>query len=464
MIELNDLNLEYGFEKETDNDFLNTLMEVRQGLVKEIVEYFGEDCGTVKYNREYKTAFDVSNIEGVTNHDLGLPEESKDDIVKGLLRFANATGIDGSGGRWARAVNDIAAWYVANIHEYNQSKLVYCDLVNKDVRCDCSGFIGTCLWRYGALQDMSWPPGASAYINDTSLEEKLNECGFEKLSFSWETVHPYDIIARNNHVEIYNGIFNGKHTSWSWGSVHDDTHGGLPCGTAHVSSGYDVIYRNKQETLHQMNSTFGAYSFPMLTSGQMRANALKIMSVLQAQLGLTKQQAAGIAGVLIAESGCNPQSFGRQEKAGTYHSSGANNEGTPYGTKHCPWSYGAGICAWTFTQTKEKVLMGGLGISRENAVAIIKGAGIESLSLDQQIQMLVYYLKVMQKNTLIGVTKCDTASLAAATFYCHAVAGYSSSTQPATQTEIAEKNRAYAKAGAQSQINKGMSFAEGLMR
>lgn len=463
MIELNDFNLEYSFGNETDNAFLNTLMEVRQGLMKEIVEYFGDYCGAVNRARKYKTTFDLSNIDGVTNHDLNLPNETKDDVINGLLRFAHATGIDGTGGRWARAVQDIAAWYVSNIHEYNQSKTVYCDLVNKDVRCDCSGFVTACLWKYGALQDVEWPPVSSTYTSDTGIKDKLKDAGFEKMPFSWNVVKPYDIISYNGHVEIYNGVVNGCHTSWSWGNVHDEAHGGLPCKTSHVSGGYDVIYRNKKEMSQMlMNNDIDIY--PALTSGQMKENALKIMNALQSQLNLTKEQSAGIAGVLLAESGCDPHAYNKGEKRGTYRASGANNEGTPYGTKHCPWSYGAGICAWTFTQTKEKVLMGGLGISRDKAVGIIQGKGIESLSLDQQIQMLVYYLKAMQKNTLIGVKKCGTAKLAAATFYCHAVAGYSASTEPATQSEIQKKNAAYAKVGAQSQINKGMSFAEGLLR
>lgn len=463
MIELDDFKLKYGFDKETDNDFLNTLMEVRQGLMKEIVEYFGDYCGAVNRVRKYKTTFDLSNIDGVTNHDLNLPDETKDDIINGLLRFANATGIDGTGGRWAHAVKAVAEWYVANIHEYSQSKTVYCNLIDKDVRCDCSGFVGACLWKYGALQDVNWSFGSSAYTSGDDVKDKLKDAGFEKMPFSWDTVKPFDIIAYTGHVEIYNGVVNGCHTSWSWGSVHDESHGGLPCKTSHVSGGYDVIYRNTKETSQMiMNNDIDIY--PMLTSEQMKENALKIMRALQSQLGLTKEQSAGIAGVLLAESGCNPHAYNKGEKHGTYHSSGANNEGTPYGTKHCAWSYGAGICAWTFTQTKEKVLMGGLGISRDKAVGIIQGKGIESLSLDQQIPMLVYYLKVIQKNALIGVKKCGTASLAAATFYCHAVAEYSSSTEPATQTEIQKKNAAYTKVGAQSQINKGMSFAEGLLR
>ena len=199
----------------------------------------------------------------------------------------------------------------------------------------------------------------------------------------------------------------------------------------------------------------------MISSGETKANGEAVIRSLMNDMGLTKEQAAGIAGVMTAESGVNPHIVNKGEKAGTYKSSGANNEGTPYGTKHSPWSYGAGICQWTFTDRKEKAIMGGLGVSRDEAIRIIKGGGIESLSLDQQIKMLEYELNTSYKYTLQGLRKCSNASQAAATFYCHAVAGYSTSTEPASQAEIDKKNAAYSKVGANSQINKGMAFAEG---
>lgn len=202
---------------------------------------------------------------------------------------------------------------------------------------------------------------------------------------------------------------------------------------------------------------------PVLTSKQSKDNANKVIQALMKELGLTKEQAAGIAGVLTAESGVNPNIFNKGEKNGTYKSSSANNTGKPYGDKHCPWSYGAGICQWTFTQRKESALMGGLGISKEAAKNIIMKKGIELLSLDDQIKMLIYELKTTYKATLAGIKKCKTPESAAATYYCHAIAGFSTSTNPATQEEINKNNAKYAKVGATSQINKGMGYAKGLM-
>lgn len=202
---------------------------------------------------------------------------------------------------------------------------------------------------------------------------------------------------------------------------------------------------------------------PILTSKQSKDNANKVIQALMQELGLTKAQAAGIAGVLTAESGVNPNIFNKGEKNGTYKSSSANNEGKPYGDKHCPWSYGAGICQWTFTQRKETAIAGGLGISKQSAKNIIINGGIESLSLNDQIKMLIYELKTAYKATLQGIKKCNSPEDAAATYYCHAIAGFSSSVNPASKEEINKANAKYAKVGAVSQINKGMGYAKGLM-
>lgn len=225
----------------------------------------------------------------------------------------------------------------------------------------------------------------------------------------------------------------------------------------------DIVYHNylAENNLEFSNGSDTYDIGSMIPFGETKANGEAVMQALMKDLGLTKQQAAGIAGVMTAESGANPRSINKGEKAGTYRTSGANNEGTPYGTKHCPWSYGAGIFQWTFTNRKEKAIMGGLNVSRDKAIEIIKGGGIESLSLEDQIKMLEYELNTSYKYTLQGLRKSTTASQAAATFYCHAVAGYSTSTEPATQAEINNKNAAYSKVGANSQINKGMAFAEG---
>lgn len=206
-----------------------------------------------------------------------------------------------------------------------------------------------------------------------------------------------------------------------------------------------------QDTQKKENNTSKTYS---------NNNAEVVISTLMADLGLTRSQAAGIAGVLEAESGIDPQAFNRGEKNGTYSSSSANNKGEKYGHKNSPWSYGAGIGQWTFTDRKEKAIMGGLGLNQDEARNLIKTKGIESLSLEQQIKMLEYELTNNYKNTLEGIKKCTKASDAAATFYCHAIAGYSDSKEKATLDEINKMNKRYSKVGAKALINKGMKNAE----
>lgn len=200
-----------------------------------------------------------------------------------------------------------------------------------------------------------------------------------------------------------------------------------------------------------------------ISNAQTKANGNKVISALMSILGLTREQAAGIAGVMTAESGVNPAIFNKGEKAGIYKSSSANNQGTPYGTKHSPWSYGAGICQWTFCDRKEKAIMGGLGVSKEQAKQIIMTKGIEGLSLDDQIKMLAFELRTTYRATLAGIKKCTSASQAAATFYCHSIAGFSTSTEPASQAEINAMNAKYGGVGAHNQINKGMKFANGYL-
>lgn len=179
---------------------------------------------------------------------------------------------------------------------------------------------------------------------------------------------------------------------------------------------------------------------PILTSGEQRANAEQIIKILMPRLGLTRAQAAGIAGVGLAESGCNPHSFNKAEKAGTYYRSAANGPG-----------YGGGIWQWSLGR-------------KAKALALIGKTGpIENTSLEDQCEMLARELEQQYKATLTGIKKCNSAPQAAATFYCHNIAGYSKSTEPATQAEIDRDNARYAKVGGNSQINKGMNYAAGLM-
>lgn len=266
-----ELNVEYEIHKQNntipDEDYaIRTIEDIRRGLAKEIVEYFGEDMGDNSdlefiYNTIYK------------NPDKTISKPTKDDLLTGILKFGTDTGLDNSSdgdGRWAKAVIEMAAWYETNIHEYNQSKFSLCSLINRKVRWDCSGFTTACLWLYGALSDVSYPPTSTLFTADGTIGKKLQDAGFEKLTFSWDTVQPFDIITYKGHVEIYNGKKQGSHTSWSWGSCHDKSRGGLPCKTAAVKHGYDVIWRNKYNgvsTLSMSNVDVKSQDFSNYSGG-----------------------------------------------------------------------------------------------------------------------------------------------------------------------------------------------------
>ena len=465
-ISLPNLYLDYDFDnsKATDKAVIDALAITRNGLAKEIVESFGSYMGDVNLQHKYTTTFEMPPG---TEFPTTLPEKNNDDLIVGLLRFAHELGLDNctGDGRWTAAVNQMATWYTQNIHTYSGAMLVDCPLINRKVRADCSGFTTACLWLYGALLDIAWPPASGAYTNDSNIGAKLQTAGFAKMQFaSWDTVMAYDIICFDGHVEIYNGNIDGKHSSWAWGSCHDTASGGLPCHTAHVARGYDVIWRNLTNGTGGTGGSDVGQAAPLLSQGQRKANAMAIISQLMSTLGLSKPQAAGIAGVLMSEGGCNPAAFNKGEKAGIYKSSGANNLGAPYGQKHSPWDYGAGICQWTYVNRKEKAIAGGLGITREQAANIITNGGIEKLSLQQQVSMLIWELdKGAYKPTLAGIRQCNTASTAAATYYCHCVAGGPKGSAPATQAEIDAANARYSHVGASSQINKGMQYAEGLL-
>lgn len=65
-------------------------------------------------------------------------------------------------------------------------------------------------------------------------------------------------------------------------------------------------------------------------------NGVYIVKKLMSDLGLTDYQAAGFAGCFMAESGCNPGSYNKAEKSGTFSGSSANGSG-----------YGAGLAQWS---------------------------------------------------------------------------------------------------------------------
>lgn len=180
---------------------------------------------------------------------------------------------------------------------------------------------------------------------------------------------------------------------------------------------------------------------PKKVKGNSLANGKYVINALMSRLKLSKEQAAGIAGVMMSESAIDPTAYNKSEKSGKLKASSANGPG-----------YGAGIIQWSNARKRAALRL----IGKE-------GANIEDLSMDDQIEMLARELEGPYKATLSGIRSSKTASEAAATMYCHNVGGFSSSINPATKQEIEQMNKRYSKF-AHNIINRGMSYAESLAK
>lgn len=205
------------------------------------------------------------------------------------------------------------------------------------------------------------------------------------------------------------------------------------------SEEYDLdLFRNFEGTHLENEYINNNKEYKPLTNQEMISNGKKIIDSLMSRLNLTKEQASGIVGVISAESGCNPNAWNKAEKSGKLPSSSANGSG-----------YGAGMLQWSNERKKAALKL----IGKQDSL-------IESLSLDDQINMLIKELEGPYKSTLSGIRKSKTASEAAATMYCHNVGGFSSSDMPATQDEITELNKKYSKFGNRDYVGTGMNYAE----
>ena len=174
-------------------------------------------------------------------------------------------------------------------------------------------------------------------------------------------------------------------------------------------------------------------------------NQLICVEYLRDNLKWDDYMCAALVGCMIAESNIIPSAVNKGEKNGTLKSSNACNKDTAYGTKTSPWSYGAGIIQWTFCDRKEKALMAGLNMSIEQARKLIQSTGIESLSLEQQLQMVVGEISKGMYKSNFGVVmpKCNSLKEAVAAAYCRFLGGFSSKTNVPTDADIKRLDKSY---------------------
>lgn len=144
---------------------------------------------------------------------------------------------------WQEAVLKMKTFYENNVHIYANCPPNYdCNLIHGKVRPDCSGFVSACLVLYGLkVYDPAsdYPPGSAMMLGDAFFEKIAG--AFSRIKFSKEEAKPWDILVGNGHTEIYAG----DNKSYSWGRVHDLSHGGMPSPTAWSFGGktYTSIYR-----------------------------------------------------------------------------------------------------------------------------------------------------------------------------------------------------------------------------
>lgn len=142
-----------------------------------------------------------------------------------------------AGTDWVNAVTSMAEWYSKNIHDYSQAHFSDCDLVGTKVRHDCSGFVSACLWLAGFL-----PVGqifrSGDFIAGGAATKKLLQTGrFTIRPYNTNELEPFDIVAKNGHIEIFAGKVDGKMKAYSWGNVHKEE----PC--AYYKDKYTHILR-----------------------------------------------------------------------------------------------------------------------------------------------------------------------------------------------------------------------------
>lgn len=258
------LSESYGVDIPLDNDFFNLFKKESN------IEYMNS-----MYSDNYKLfdGYKIINKNGKNYADLSISDA--------IERFGN------NSGWWPDIVKFVGRWYEENIHTYQggpPTNLSNCthdfnlDFIKK-VRDDCSGYATACLLVYILVNDfvskinsdrdkdlkttlentVKWAPASLIWdtirnqSKDNSNFKKLMEfVGFEEIKYDFSSIQPFDIIAGNNgefhHVEIYAGNKSGKYFSWSWGSVHDKSHGGMPARFVKPNnndSAYNTIWRIK---------------------------------------------------------------------------------------------------------------------------------------------------------------------------------------------------------------------------
>jgi hypothetical protein len=260
----------YDCQIDKGSSFLNNLLKYSKHTEKDKVMF---------YNYMYSDSYDKDS------------EDVKERNGKLYMNISPFEALSLFGGlllSWPDVVKYVGKWYEENIHTYqgdkggtdlnamkNDFKHPEFEDIIDHVRDDCTGFINACVMFYicvmGVADELSeksieilkkwkdWGPNSFGWHTISNKADDvytlMTELGFEEIKYKYEILQPFDIICGNkqsvsdfHHGEIYAGDDNGTPKSWSWGSVHDKEHGGMPAKFVKPNNNdtaYHTIWRLK---------------------------------------------------------------------------------------------------------------------------------------------------------------------------------------------------------------------------
>lgn len=139
------------------------------------------------------------------------------------------------------------------------------------------------------------------------------------------------------------------------------------------------------------------YEIPTVSSDKMERAVTVAKYLMSKDSAIKPIHAAAIVGTFLDENGCDPRNCMKAEKDGK----GAKGTGG--------FGYGAGISSWTGVETKNNALA---------SIGIAPNTPIESLSLQQQSQMVVNDINGQWKKYYDAVKRCTTIEEASAAHVC----------------------------------------------
>ena len=153
--------------------------------------------------------------------------------------------------KWISIIKEVRKQFAEKSGHYDQSGTVKVT-INGDTqtcRTDCSGFVSACMYYYGAIKANQHPSSIWRYKEGHQALFSMEDTILKYYAWpgSWDKVHVGDIMANDEHTQIYAGMKNGKPTAWSYGS---DTTAGNPEPEVIYSSNYNffTIYGEKKST------------------------------------------------------------------------------------------------------------------------------------------------------------------------------------------------------------------------